>query len=78
MVNQFGGKMPNWAMLVCMAAAAILAGMVWAVIPAIFKAKWDTNETLFTLMMNYVATQAVAIFIAITILTLRKKYKTNV
>lgn len=61
----FGGKMPNWALLICMAAAAILAGMVWAVIPAIFKAKWDTNETLFTLMMNYVATQLVAYFLIV-------------
>ena len=28
--------------------------------PALFKAKWNTNETLFTLMMNYVATQLVS------------------
>ena len=35
--------------------AAIVAGVIWAVIPAIFKAFWNTNETLFTLMMNYVA-----------------------
>lgn len=33
----------------------ILAGAVWGFIPAFFKAKWGTNETLFTLMMNYVA-----------------------
>lgn len=32
-------------------------------IPAIFKARWGTNETLFTLMMNYVAIQLVAYFI---------------
>ncbi|MBE6538839.1 MAG: ABC transporter permease, partial [Ruminococcaceae bacterium] len=37
----------------------------WAVIPAIFKAKWNTNETLFTLMMNYVATQIVAYFLIV-------------
>ena len=37
--------------------AGIAAGAVWAVIPAIFKAKWNTNETLFTLMMNYIAIQ---------------------
>ncbi len=61
----FGGKMPNWVLLICMAAASILAGMIWAVIPAIFKAKWDTNETLFTLMMNYVATQLVAYFLIV-------------
>lgn len=44
--------------------AAIAAGVIWAVIPAIFKAFWNTNETLFTLMMNYVATQLVALFVS--------------
>lgn len=34
---------------------AILAGVVWAVVPAIFKAFFNTNETLFTLMLNYIA-----------------------
>lgn len=43
--------------------ASVAAGVIWAVIPAIFKAFWNTNETLFTLMMNYVAIQCVAIFI---------------
>ena len=38
-----------------MALAAILCGGIWALIPAIFKAKWNINETIFTLMMNYVA-----------------------
>ena len=43
-----------------MALAALLAGMAFGVIPALFKAHWNTNETLFTLMMNYIATQLVA------------------
>ena len=43
--------------------ASVVAGMIWAVLPAIFKAVWNTNETLFTLMMNYVATQLVAWFL---------------
>ena len=47
----------NGAIIACMCVASILAGAIWAAIPAIFKAKWNTNETLFTLMMNYVATQ---------------------
>lgn len=55
-----GGKMPNPVLLVLMLIAAVLAGAVWGGIPAIFKAKWNTNETLFTLMMNYVATGLVA------------------
>jgi len=46
-------------------AAAILAGIIWAVIPAIFKAFFNTNEVLFTLMMNYVATSLISVFIAI-------------
>ena len=52
----FGKTLPLWLLLILMLAAAMLAGAIWAVIPAIFKAKWNTNETLFTLMMNYVAT----------------------
>ena len=45
---------PNAVLLVIMAVAAMLAGAIWGVIPAIFKAVWNTNETLFTLMMNYI------------------------
>lgn len=57
--------LPNWLLLVVMFFASILAGAIWAGIPAFFKAKWNTNETLFTLMMNYVATQLVAFFVII-------------
>ncbi|MBQ3668255.1 MAG: ABC transporter permease [Clostridia bacterium] len=38
-----------------MLVAAVLAGCIWAALPALFKARFNTNETLFTLMMNYVA-----------------------
>ena len=57
--------MPHWAVIVCMVITSLLAGAVWGVIPAVFKAKWNTNETLFTLMMNYVAIQLVSYFIII-------------
>ena len=60
-----GDKVPNGLLIVLIVIAGIAAGAVWAGIPAIFKAKWNTNETLFTLMMNYVATQIVAYFIII-------------
>ena len=60
-----GDKVPNGLLIVLIVIAGIAAGAVWAVIPAIFKAKWNTNETLFTLMMNYVATQLVAYFIIV-------------
>lgn len=58
-------KLPNALLIVVICVAGVLAGAIWAVIPAIFKAKWNTNETLFTLMMNYVATQLVAYFIIV-------------
>ena len=51
-----GGKVPDGVLILIMAVAAIVAGAIWGVIPAFFKANWGTNETLFTLMMNYVAT----------------------
>ena len=51
-----GGKIPEWLLLVLMFIGALLSGAVWATVPALFKAKWGTNETLFTLMMNYIAT----------------------
>lgn len=60
-----GDKVPNALLIVCMAVASIAAGAVWALMPALFKAKWNTNETLFTLMMNYVAMQLVAYFIIV-------------
>ena len=60
-----GDKLPNWLLICTMVVASIAAGAVWALIPAIFKAKWNTNETLFTLMMNYVATQLVAFFVIV-------------
>ncbi len=60
-----GGKIPNWLLLTLMFVAALICGAVWSVIPAIFKAKWDTNETLFTLMMNYVATYVVSYFLVV-------------
>ena len=56
----YGGKLPNWLLYTVMCAASVLAGALWGFIPAWFKAHFNTNETLFTLMMNYVAIQIVA------------------
>ncbi len=50
----------NTLVIIVMIAVSILAGAVWGIVPAVFKAKWNTNETLFTLMMNYIAIQLVA------------------
>lgn len=57
-----GAPVPNWAVILLMVVSGIVAGAVWAVIPAILKALWNTNETLSTLMMNYIAIQLVAYF----------------
>lgn len=59
----FGDSLPTPVLLLVMILASALAGAVWGLIPAFFKAKFNTNETLFTLMMNYVAIQLVAYFI---------------
>ena len=58
-------KMSNGAVILCMIVASILAGAVWGFLPAFFKARWNTNETLFTLMMNYIATQLAAYYIIV-------------
>ena len=54
--------LPNVLVMICMVITSIAAGAIWGFIPAFFKAKWNTNETLSTLMMNYIATQLVAFF----------------
>ncbi len=54
------GHMPVWALFVTMILASLIAGAVWGIIPAVFKARWNTNETLFTLMMNYIAIQLIS------------------
>ena len=60
-----GGKVPDWVLMIIMSVCAIVSGMIWAAIPAVFKAQWKTNETLFTLMMNYVAIQLIEYFLKI-------------
>ena len=55
-------NIPNGLLILLMLIAALAAGALWGIIPAFFKAKWNTNETLFTLMMNYVAIQITAYF----------------
>ncbi len=48
-------KLPHVLLLIVMAAAACICGALWSLIPSFFKSKWGTNETLFTLLMNYIA-----------------------
>ena len=58
-----GDSLPSWLLILISLFASIVAGAVWAGIPGYFKAIWNTNETLFTLMMNYVAAQLVSLLI---------------
>ena len=60
-----GGKIPNALLVLIMIVASMLGGAIWAIIPAFFKAKYNTNETLFTLMMNYVGIQLVSYFVVV-------------
>lgn len=64
MIN-FGKNLPNGLVILISLIAAVCAGGIWGLVPAVCKAKWNTNETLFTLMMNYVAIQLCAYFIII-------------
>lgn len=51
----FGGKLSSAILLPLMGVMGIVFGALWAAIPSFFKARWNTNETLFTLTMNYIA-----------------------
>ena len=63
---EIGDAVPNGVLILIVVICSILAGAVWGLIPALFHAKYKTNETLFTLMMNYVATQIVAYYVYVT------------
>ena len=62
-----GGKIPNGLLSVIEILASILAGALWAAIPAVCKVFWNTNETLFTLMLNYIAAGLVNFYIALRV-----------
>ncbi len=51
----FQESVPTLPLLLLMMLAGVLGGAIWAFIPGFFKAKYNTNETLCTLMMNYIA-----------------------
>lgn len=52
-------NIPNGILIPLIMICSALAGLLWGIIPAYFKAKYNTNETLFTLMMNYIAMQLI-------------------
>ncbi len=59
-----GRSLPTAALLGIGLVVSLAAGALWGVVPALFKAKWNTNETLFTLMMNYIAIQLTCFLVA--------------
>ena len=63
MIYMGNSGLPNIWVVILMAAAAMVAGAIWGVIPAVPKALLNTNETLFTLMMNYIAMQLLLFFV---------------
>ena len=60
----FGSSMPAPLLLVVMFLVSAVAGAIWGFLPAFFRSRWNTNETLFTLMMNYVAIQLTSFFVS--------------
>lgn len=59
MMIYLGNSLPPLILFPLMLLGSAPSVMVWAAIPAFFKAYWNTNETLFTLTMNYVAVQVI-------------------
>lgn len=57
--------MPTLPLLFVMLIASLIVGAIWGFVPGFFKARWNTNETLFTLMMNYIAIQLTSYFVAL-------------
>ena len=64
MIN-LGNTLPLVPLMIVMFIGSAVAGGIWGGIPAIFKAKCGANETLFTLMMNYIAIQLTSFFVAL-------------
>ena len=50
----FQSHLPTYILLPLMAAAAFVFAGLWGLVPAWFKTRFGTNETLFTLMLNYI------------------------
>ncbi|WP_274940310.1 ABC transporter permease [Chordicoccus furentiruminis] len=51
----FGPKIPSSLQIPVMIVLSLLAGAGWALIAALLKAFWNVNETIVTLMLNYIA-----------------------
>lgn len=54
-IGLFVGGLSHFAMIMFMAIGGIVFAGLYALIPALLKVKFGTNETLLTLMFNYIA-----------------------
>lgn len=48
------GSQPAWIVIPLMLLAGFAAGGLWGLIPGLLKAYWQINETIVTLMLNYI------------------------
>ena len=46
---------PKWVVLSSMVLMGMIGGAIWGFIPGVLKAKYNVNEIISTLMLNYVA-----------------------
>ncbi len=58
----FHADLPHAVLIIVMLLAGVLGGGILGLIPAYFKCKFGTNETLFTLMLNYIALSFITYF----------------
>lgn len=61
---KYFNNLPTFILFIVMIATSMICGAIWGFLPGFFKAHWNTNETLFTLMMNYIAIQFTSFMVA--------------
>lgn len=54
-VALFSGLTNHWLLMAGMFAAAMICGGVWAGVAGFLRARWEVNEVIVTLLMNYIA-----------------------
>ena len=59
---KFGETWNHWVLMAVMLVAGAIGGGLLGIIPAFLKCKFGTNETLLTLMLNYIALYLVLYF----------------